>query len=122
MKPFEIYVDTGSAAPVKFTLDDATLRGAGIKVRYALEDSEGDPDERTRMWRGALVVARALLAAKDNARSRSTTAPTCESSQCMRSGGSPKPDGTRLDELRRRLRLAYVDGAGGWSRETSGVR
>jgi hypothetical protein len=25
--------------------------------------------------------------------------------------GVPKPDGTRLDELRRRLRLAYMGGA-----------
>jgi hypothetical protein len=65
MKPFEVYVDTGSAAPVKFTLDDAKLRGAGSKVRYALEDDQDDPDERTRLWRGALVVARALLAAND---------------------------------------------------------
>src|SRR5438093_6505819 len=31
--------------------------------------------------------------------------------------GVPKPDGTRLDELRRRLRIAYVDGAEEWSRE-----
>lgn len=65
MKPFEVYVDTGSGAPVKFTLDDAKLRGAGIKVRYAMEDNVGDPDERTRLWRGALVIARALLAAND---------------------------------------------------------
>lgn len=30
--------------------------------------------------------------------------------------GVPKPDGTRMDELRRRLRLAYVDGAEAWTR------
>jgi hypothetical protein len=65
VKPFEVYVDTGSAEPVKFTLDEAKLRGAGAKVRYALEDNAGDPDERTRLWRGALVVARALLATND---------------------------------------------------------
>ena len=34
--------------------------------------------------------------------------------------GVPKPDGTRLDELRRRLRLAYVDGAEKWTRENIG--
>lgn len=33
--------------------------------------------------------------------------------------GVPKPDGTRLDELRRRLRLAYVEGAEDWARGTS---
>jgi hypothetical protein len=32
--------------------------------------------------------------------------------------GVPKPDGSRMDELRRRLRLAYVDGAEASSRET----
>ena len=31
--------------------------------------------------------------------------------------GVPKPDGTRIEELRARLRLAYVDGAEEWSRE-----
>jgi hypothetical protein len=34
--------------------------------------------------------------------------------------GVPKPDGTRLDELRGRLRLVYVDGAEEWTRETVG--
>src|SRR5439155_4449625 len=29
--------------------------------------------------------------------------------------GVPKPDGTRMDELRMRLRLAYLDGAESWS-------
>ena len=29
--------------------------------------------------------------------------------------GVPKPDGTRLDELPRRLRFAYVDGAEAWA-------
>jgi len=65
VKPFEVYVDTGSAAPVRFTLDEAQLRSAGVKVRLALEDNAGDPDDRTRLWRGALVVVRALLAAND---------------------------------------------------------
>ena len=36
--------------------------------------------------------------------------------------GIPHPDGGRMDELRRRLRLAYVDGAVEWSREHSGRR
>jgi hypothetical protein len=31
--------------------------------------------------------------------------------------GVPKPDGTRLEELRRRLRFAYVEGAEEWSRQ-----
>jgi hypothetical protein len=30
--------------------------------------------------------------------------------------GVPKPDGGRMDELRRRLRLAYVDRAESWTR------
>ena len=34
--------------------------------------------------------------------------------------GVPKPDGSRQDELRRRLRLAYVDGAEEWTRENVG--
>jgi hypothetical protein len=34
--------------------------------------------------------------------------------------GVPKPDGTPMDELRRRLRLAYVDGADDWTRENRG--
>jgi hypothetical protein len=34
--------------------------------------------------------------------------------------GVPKPDGTRLDELRRRLRHAYVDGAEEWTRANVG--
>jgi hypothetical protein len=29
--------------------------------------------------------------------------------------GVPKPDGGQMDELRRRLRLAYIEGAEGWS-------
>ena len=36
--------------------------------------------------------------------------------------GVPKPDGGRMDELRRRLRLAYVDGAEEWARENVGRR
>jgi hypothetical protein len=32
----------------------------------------------------------------------------------------PHPDGGRLDELRRRLRLAYLEGAEEWTRETVG--
>jgi hypothetical protein len=34
--------------------------------------------------------------------------------------GNPPGDGSRLEELRRRLRLAYVDGAEEWSRENVG--
>jgi hypothetical protein len=34
--------------------------------------------------------------------------------------GVPKPDGTRLDDIRRRLRFAYVDGAERWSRDNTG--
>jgi hypothetical protein len=34
--------------------------------------------------------------------------------------GVPKPDGGRMDALRRRLRLAFVDGAEEWSREHAG--
>jgi hypothetical protein len=65
MEPFEVYVDTGAAAPVKFTLDETKLRAAGSKVRSAMDDDGGDPDDRTRLWRGALVVARTLLATND---------------------------------------------------------
>jgi hypothetical protein len=34
--------------------------------------------------------------------------------------GVPHPDGSRLEELRRRLRLAYVEGAEEWTRENRG--
>jgi hypothetical protein len=34
--------------------------------------------------------------------------------------GVPKPDGGRMDEIRRRVRLAYVSGAEEWSREHVG--
>jgi hypothetical protein len=34
--------------------------------------------------------------------------------------GVSKPNGTRMEELRQRLRLAYVDGAEGWAREHMG--
>ncbi len=34
--------------------------------------------------------------------------------------GVPKPDGGQMDELRRRLRFAYVDGAEVWTRENVG--
>jgi hypothetical protein len=34
--------------------------------------------------------------------------------------GVPKPDGSRMDALRRRLRLAYVEGAEEWTREHEG--
>lgn len=36
--------------------------------------------------------------------------------------GVPKPQGTRLDELRQRLRLAYVDGAESWALAYTGQR
>ena len=38
----------------------------------------------------------------------------------MIASGVPKPDGRRMDELRRRLRLAYVDGAQEWTGENLG--
>jgi hypothetical protein len=34
--------------------------------------------------------------------------------------GVPKPEGNRMDELRKRLRLAYLEGAESWSRENVG--
>jgi hypothetical protein len=34
--------------------------------------------------------------------------------------GVPKPDGNRMDELRRRLRLAYIEGAETWMRASLG--
>jgi hypothetical protein len=34
--------------------------------------------------------------------------------------GVPHPDGSRLDELRRRLRFAYLQGAEEWTRENTG--
>ena len=37
-----------------------------------------------------------------------------------RLGGVPKPDGTRLDQLRRRLRLASVERAESYIRENDG--
>jgi hypothetical protein len=34
--------------------------------------------------------------------------------------GVPNPDGTRLEDLRRRLRFAYVEGAEEWARRNGG--
>lgn len=34
--------------------------------------------------------------------------------------GVPKPDGTAMDALRRRVRLAYIEGAEEWSRTARG--
>jgi hypothetical protein len=34
--------------------------------------------------------------------------------------GNPPADGSRLEELRRRLRLAYLDGAEEWTRQNVG--
>jgi hypothetical protein len=34
--------------------------------------------------------------------------------------GIPKPDGTRMDELRQRLRLAYIEAAEEWTRDNVG--
>jgi len=34
--------------------------------------------------------------------------------------GVPQPDGSRSAEQERRIRLAYLDGAESWSRETAG--
>jgi hypothetical protein len=65
-KPFEVEIDCGSANPVRFTLDEARIRSAGIKVQYALLDDQGDPDERTRLWRGALTIARNVLERNSN--------------------------------------------------------
>lgn len=60
-KPFEVEVDCGSATPVRFTLDEERIRSAGATVRSELADDQGDPDERTRLWRGALAIARNLI-------------------------------------------------------------
>jgi hypothetical protein len=60
-RPFELEVDCGSATPVRFTLDEDRIRSAGANVQLALADDHGDPDERTRLWRGALIIARDLV-------------------------------------------------------------
>ena len=60
-KPFEVEVDCGSATPVRFTLSEERIRSAGIKVQYALHDNTGDPDDRTRLWRAALTIARTII-------------------------------------------------------------
>jgi hypothetical protein len=61
-KPLEIEVDCGTAVPVRFTVDETRLRAAGdLRVRYALDSSEGDPGERDRLVRGAVALARTLL-------------------------------------------------------------
>lgn len=57
-KPFEIALDYGAEDAITFPLDEAQIRGAGIKVQYAIADDEGDPDERTRLWHGVLAIAR----------------------------------------------------------------
>ena len=60
-RPFEIEVDCGSANPVRFTLDDARIRSAGVKVQLTIRDDTGDPDERTRLWRGAVQIAKNVI-------------------------------------------------------------
>ena len=67
-KPFEVDIDCGGSALVRFTLDEerirdaAKVRGAGgLRVRAAIGDDVGDPDERTRLWRGALTIAREVI-------------------------------------------------------------
>ena len=65
-EPFEVEVDCGSANPVRFTLDEGFIRShGGAKVRVALADDRGNPDERTRLWNGALAIARELVKAND---------------------------------------------------------
>ena len=60
-KPFEVEIDCGTANPVRFTLDEDRIRRSGIKVRLAVADGAGDPNDRTRLWRGALTIARELI-------------------------------------------------------------
>ena len=65
-KPFEFEIDCGSPTPVRFTMDEERLRNSGnVKVKYALADNHGDPDDRTRLWRAALTVARTLIETSD---------------------------------------------------------
>jgi hypothetical protein len=61
-KPFEVYIDCGTPNPVRFTLDEESLRAdRSIHVQHALADNRGDPDERMRLWRGARAIAAWLL-------------------------------------------------------------
>jgi hypothetical protein len=61
-KPFEVEVDCGSATPVRFTLSEERIRESrAADVRNALADNKGEPDDRVRLWRGALTIARKLI-------------------------------------------------------------
>jgi hypothetical protein len=61
-RPFEVDVDCGSAIPVRFTLDEESLRNSrNFKIKAALHDNTGDPDDQTRLWRAALTAARSVV-------------------------------------------------------------
>jgi hypothetical protein len=62
VKPFVVEIDCGTGNPVQFTLDEGRIRSAGIKVQYAVLSEEGNPDEHTRLWRGAEQIARNVIA------------------------------------------------------------
>jgi hypothetical protein len=65
-KPFEVYADCGSATPVRFTLSEDAIRNhPGYAVKVALADKGGDPDDRTRLWRASLTIARNLIKHSD---------------------------------------------------------
>jgi hypothetical protein len=63
-KPFEVYIDCGTPNPVRFTLDEERIRASrSVDVMYALADDKGNPDDRLRLWRGALMIARGVVKA-----------------------------------------------------------
>ncbi|MFI5259530.1 MAG: hypothetical protein ACHQ01_07985 [Candidatus Limnocylindrales bacterium] len=65
-KPFELEVDCGSANPVRFTLSEDQLRHIRAPlVMFAIADKRGDPDDRTRLWRGAVELAGELIKKSD---------------------------------------------------------
>ena len=62
-KPFEVYIDIGGAAPIRFTITEEFLKAhTRIDVRAAIiQQGPDDTDERVWLWRGALEIVRRML-------------------------------------------------------------
>ena len=62
-KPFEVYVDIGGAAPIRFTITEDSLRShPSLDVGAAItQHGPEDTDERVWLRRGAIETVRRML-------------------------------------------------------------
>ena len=62
-KPFRVYVDYGGASPAEYEITEELLREhTHLNVITAIaQQGPEDTDERTRLWRGAREIVRAML-------------------------------------------------------------